>query len=91
MDTPIIQRDLTKQAPQIRQHYDESARGQRLSHKTIIRFAAVAPRTAIKENHHLRVWHSFFGKINIQLLARVGAVGNVRGAHIAPVRNCGVE
>ena len=77
--------------PVIRQHHDESARSQCLGHKAVIRFAPATPGATIKENDHAGIGRQFFGQVNVQLLARIGAIGKIRGADITPAGNRGVE
>src|SRR5450432_4379427 len=75
----------------IRQHRDESARGQRVGYETVIRFISALPIAAVKENNDWCGGDFSARTINVELLPRQLAIFQIARPRIAPARDRCVE
>ena len=77
--------------PVIGNDYGVAAGRQGLRDEQVIALVARVPRAAIKEDHRLAVGARRVGPVEVELLARVGAVGDVGLERVALARHRGVQ
>ena len=68
-----------------------AAGGERLGHEQVVVLAAGIPRAAVEEDHRPAVGTRLVGPVEIELLAGIAAVGDVRVARKTLARDRGVE